>query len=175
MPTPATVYLSESNGAGEVVTDNVSNLNFGGADVPNLVPANHPVIKPGASLLRFNCYFKSLRIKVQSLGDSIQIQDLRTWKALGAYMLEEGIFFNNPDTGYSQPSQTSMAGGLIATADPGAANLYTKSPASLAPIVAAPAYNPYFFFQWGGNDANGGTTPIGAMNQKTLVFTYDES
>ncbi len=112
------------------------------------------------------------------MGDSIQIQDFRTWNSAGVYVAEEGILLNNPDTGYHQPLQTNLAGGDIPTADPGGANLYTKSPFSLAPITAAdgiPFYNPYFYFQWVGNKLIGGTTPIGSVNQKTIVFTYDES
>lgn len=180
MPTPATVYLSESNGAGEVVTDNISNLNFGGVDLPNLVPGNHPVVKPGVN--RFNAFFKALRIKVQSLGDSIQIQDFRAWRASGTLKAEEAILMGIAPgtTAYDQPAQTDLAHGSanMPTADPGAANLYTKAVASLLPITAAdgpPVYTPYFFLQWVGNNVNGGTTPFGAMNQKTFAFTYAES
>lgn len=178
MPTPATLYLSESNGAGPAVTDNIVNINFGGVDLPNVVPGSHPVVKPSGLL--FFSYWKSLRPRVFSLGDSVQVQDFRFWKAAGVYLTQEAVVFGTAGLNtYSQPAQSQQpTTSNIPTADPGAANLFTKAPSVSTPITAAdgiPFYAPYFYVQWAGNTANTNGTPLGAMNQKTLAFTYAES
>src|SRR6266478_6283538 len=92
MSTPATVVLSESNGAGEVVTHNIANINFGTIDAPNLIPANHPVVKP-----TFGSHFsfpKWLRVEVVNMGDSSLIDELRIWKSAGALLPGEFIAAN---------------------------------------------------------------------------------
>lgn len=185
MPVAATVFLSESNGAGPTVTDNVSNINLGGVDLPNIVPANHPVVRPD-TVTQFFSYFKSLRIKIQSLGDSLQIQDLRLWKTSGAYVVGEGtkLALNSGSNTYHQPNQTSVAlapnsftevADPMPSADPGIDYLYTKaaSHAAITILDGIPFYCPYIFLQWYGNF--GATTPIGSVNQKTIAFTYAES
>src|SRR5260221_13463550 len=119
----ATVYISESNGAGEVVTDNISNINFGSVDQPNIVAANHPIIQSE------NSYFKMLRFKVQSLGTSTTIKDLRLWKSAGVYVTGEFIKVVDNAAGfaYVQPTQVATpnppfnAVANIRTSDPGSA------------------------------------------------------
>jgi len=173
----ATVFISESNGAGEVVTDNISNLNFGSVDQPNLVAANHPIIVSEAS------YFKMLRFKVQSLGTSTTIKDLRWWKSAGVFLTQESIEAidrqaggGNNNVAYVTPVQTNSNPPFtgfsinIRTADPGSACVGIAG--SLAgTIIAAPAYSEYFCAQL----QTGGLTPIGQVNTKTVIFQFDET
>ncbi len=164
--TAATVYISESNGVAEVVTDNISNINFGSVDQPNLVAANHPIIQSEAG------YFKMLRFRVQSLGTSTTIKDLRFWKSAGVYVTGEVILrLNNPAQAYSQPNQTDAgAGSPIYTSDPGTAVVGIGG-AYAGTIIAAPSYSNYILLAY----TTTGSTPVGPVNQKTLTFQYDET
>jgi hypothetical protein len=172
MAVPATVYLSESNGAGEVVTDDIANVNFGGVDLVEVVPADHPIIRTNTTPTPDFSFNKALRYKVQSMGDSLLIQDLRTWKTSGVYVSGEGILFNNAIV-YAAPSQASVGGIQYPVANPGTANV--KIGGNLAgTIVAAPTYSDYFGLQLFIN-GNSQVTPIGAVNQKIFIFQYDES
>ncbi len=171
MPTAATVYISESNGAGESVTDNISNINFGSVDQPNIVAANHPIIQ---TEFGFNKY---LRFKVNSLGDSTTIKDLRAWKSAGVYVTDEQMLIRDfQGTGgviaYATPTQGPTAGGdqNIATGDPGTA-IIDIAGALAGTITVAPDYSGYFIFKY----QTGAATPVGPVNTKTLTFQYDET
>lgn len=171
MATAATVEISESNGAGEVVTNGIANTNWGGADVPNLVPATHPIVNAGT--IPTYSFFKAQRFHVTSMGDSATLQAWRVWKSAGAYKAFEGMLFVSVNANvYHQPSQLGVntvigSGGSMPTADPVVANVYGGA------IIAAPAYTYYFYTQEFIND--GGLTPTGALNTKTIVFEWDES
>lgn len=169
MPTPATVFLSETNGAGATVTDNISNVNFGGVDTPNLIPANHPVVRPSGGVAAFS-FNKMLRLKVDSMGDSLLINNTKTWKTSGAYVTGEVIGFRS-NLAYAQPIQTNAGGGTYPIVEP-APNIYVGGVAG-GNISAAPTYTNYFDLQLFIN--SGGVTPIGAVNQKIFIFQWDES
>ncbi len=167
----ATVFISESNQAGEVVTDNISNINFGSVDQPNIVTANHPVIVGEFS------YQKYLRFKVASLGTSTTIKDLRYWKSAGVYVTNENIYTINLATAvagvpYATPTQAQLPGSFpqpILTGDPGSPNVGIGG--ILAGTIAAPGYSDYFGMVTQSNVA----TPVGPANTKTLTFQYDET
>ncbi len=164
MPTPATVYISESNGVAEVVTDDISNINFGSVDTPNLVAASHPVIIGESS------FYKALRFKVQSLGDSTTIKDIRFWKSSGAYVTGEDLRFKVP-VGYIQPSDATLsATSTIYVADPGSATWPISGNVNNT-IIAAPTYADYLFFQAWSTPS----TPVGPANTKTITIQYDET
>jgi len=167
----ATVYISESNGAGEVVTDNISNLNFGSVDQPNIVAANHPIIQGEYA------YRKFLRFKVASLGTSTTIKDLRVWKSAGVFLTGENIIGRNMlSTGaavpYATPTSAAPVAGdaNIATSDPGTAVVDIGG--NLAgTIIAAPAYSGYFNLF----ESTTALTPVGPVNTKTITLQYDET
>lgn len=69
----ATVQISESNGAGEVVTDDVDNINLGSTDAKELVASSYP-ITAGA-----NSYEKWIRIKVSDISTSEYIYNFKVW------------------------------------------------------------------------------------------------
>src|SRR5437879_5527436 len=89
----AIVQVSESNGAVETVTDGITNINFGSADLPNLVPASHKLVLPLVSQTAYS-YMKWLRVHLVSLGGSTQIDTLKIWKSSGAYVTSEVIGSN---------------------------------------------------------------------------------
>lgn len=167
----ATVFISESNGAGEVVTDNISNMNFGSVDQPNIVTANHPIIIGEKSFAKY------FRFKVQSLGGSTTIKDLRMWRSAGAYVSGEDLVSNaggasNIGITYSTPTDAAVANvdREVGSADPGGANI--RIAGNLAgTIIAAPAYSDYFAMQLSSTLL----TPVGPANTKTLTMQFDET
>lgn len=176
----ATVYISESNGAGEVVTDNISNINFGSVDQPNIVAANHPIIQGEYS------YSKFLRFKLDNLGTSTTIKDLRMWQSAGALVSGESIGCNAKAAAptitdgqytanlpaYAAPDQllyNPLNAVAFPTADPGGASIGIAG--NRANTLVAPGYADYFKIQL-HTDA---TTPVGPVNQKTFTFQYDET
>lgn len=193
----ATVVFSESNGAVEVVTDNISNINLGSADTPNLVPASHPVSVGGQS------YMKWLRVKLVSLGGSTQINNMKIWKSSGVYVTGEIIGSNtnnilNPIAGawgcptygfsikpggpvavvpmpYNLTGQGVFGGNTTAstpvkTAIPGDPNICCGGVTTFN-LVGAGSYSDYNVFQM----TTTALTPLGPVNQKIFTFQYDES
>lgn len=191
----ATVFISESNGAVEVVTDNISNMNFGNADTPNLSPASHP-ISQGA-----NSYAKWWRIKLQSLGGSTQIQNMKFWKSSGAYVTGE-IIGGSGNTGFvvfpgdaistyghndigsgntplAQMPHTGNGSAIFGgnpysniplnTAQPG--SFVVSASAGTSQNLNAPGqYSDYLALGM----ITTGATPLGPVNQKIITWQYDE-
>lgn len=177
MSTPATLSLSESNGAGEVVTDNVSNVNFGGVDSPNIVPANHPIVRVDILSSWFS-FWKCMRIKLESLGDSLLIDTLKSWKASGDYVTgEDSIFTTDANQAFLTPAKTNLEPGrniaVLPTSDATASARIGIGGSFAGSWNSAPQYSDYKIFQTRINVTF--TTPIGALNQKTYVFQYNES
>jgi hypothetical protein len=75
----ATVIIDESNGAGETVTQGITNTNMGSTDAVNLDPVAYP-IAPGD-----NSYEKWQKIEVTDIGTSSKIDAFKVWRtgALG--------------------------------------------------------------------------------------------
>lgn len=69
----ATVRINESNGAGETVTNNITNSNFGSTDAVNLVAASFPITANTYS------YEKFQKLEVTAMGGSSVIKDLKVW------------------------------------------------------------------------------------------------
>lgn len=166
----ATVNISESNQAGEVVTDGITNINFGSVDQPNIVAANHPVI------VGENSYSKYLRFHVANMGGSTTIKDLRNWASVYVPVtgerLREDNFTLSGAIPYATPSQAQIITATIPTADPGSANVDIGGDLA-GTITVAPAYSGYFKMQTQSNV--GGTTPVGPANSKVIVFQFDET
>jgi len=164
----ATVEICESNTVGETVTHNVSNLNYGSADVPNLVVATYP-ITVGA-----NSYLKYDRVHVTAMGGSNVIDNIQIWKSAGAYVTGEGIQTNLETSAYTAesfatPVQTTYTHNVMPTADPAAANLGIAG--SLTGTLTATGYSDY----WKHQLQSTGSTPPGSANQKTFSIQYDEA
>lgn len=152
----ATFGFSESNGAGETVTDAISNVNFGNTDAPNIVPASNPITAGN------NGFEKWVRGKFS--GTYTSISNLKFYKSAGAYVTGEDIkaFVNHA---YATP--TASTSSIAVTTIPitlGSA-LVPTSPG------ASPSYSGYITLQ----EQTTGSTPPGNVNQKTFTLVYDET
>lgn len=152
----ATFAWSESNGAGQVVTDGITNVNFGNVDAPNIVPATNP-IAAGA-----NSYEKWVRGKFSGVFNSVA--NLRFWKSLGSYVTGEDIKAAK-DATYATPVSTTSS---VATV-----TIPVVEGSALAPAapVSNPDYSGYITMQLQTTVS----TPPGNVNQKTFTLKYDET
>jgi hypothetical protein len=164
----ATVELDESNTVSETVTHNVSNINVGNDDSPNLTPASYPITAGQ------NAYEKYLRFHVTAMGGSNKIDNLQIWKSAGAYPTGGGIQTNLETSSYSAvsfatPSTSTFTDNVMPTADPGSANLGIGGSLS-GSITSDDNYSDYWKFQF----QTTGSTPPGNITQETFTFQYDE-
>ena len=178
----ASVALSESNTAAVTVTDSISNMNFGSADVPNLVPANHPIAQNQP-----RSFIKYFRVLLVALGGSNNIQDLRIWKsstadlAAGESYISGGLTTTNAGPQpYATPTNLSdLASGFptMPTSDPGAQNLgiagFNNSVFKQMPTDTGgpPSRSNYWAFQ---RKITTGVTPNGALATHVFTIQYDE-
>ena len=165
--TVAAVEICESNTVSETVEHNVSNLNWGNSDAPNLAYATYPVT---AGL---NAYEKYIRLHVTAINDSNKIDNIQIWKSAGAYVTDESIQTNLKTSAYSAksfatPSTTTFTDQTMPVADPGAANLGISG--SLTGSLTGAGYSDYWVFQI----QIGVSAPPGNTNQKTFTIQYDE-
>jgi len=160
----ATFAWSESSGAGESITDGISNCNFGSVDSPNLVPASN-LIQIGA-----NSFGKYIRGKFT--GTWTVISNILFWKSAGALLTGETIKASANAT-YATPSASSTGDSDCPTTEGTA--LAINSAEGAATIVygasGVSGYTGYIRLQL----QTTGSTPVGVANQKTFVMQYDES
>jgi len=164
----ATFELSESNGAGETVTDGISNLNYGSVDSPNLDPATYPITAGQNSYEKWvRCHFT---------GTFNKIENIQIWKSAGDYVTGESIKTNLTTSGYSAatystPTQSTstVATNDMPTSDPGSANLGIGG--SLSGSLTSAGYSDY----WVSQLQTTTSTPAGDVNTKTFTIQYDES
>ena len=188
----ATVYLSESNGAVEAVTDNITNINLGGRDIPNLSANQYPIIIGGRT------YAKWLRVKLSALGGSNQIANLKIYKSAGAYQgggaevigtnvataansrINTYAFAN---VGHGEVAVTVpyngdgsdilgvvWASAAFPTALPASENIFIGN-AGGAALTIAGTYSKYFVMALATTNA----VTAGALTQKTFLLTFDET
>jgi hypothetical protein len=150
----ATFLWVESNGSGETTTT-AANVNFGNADAPNLVPASNP-IAAGA-----NSFEKWVRGHFTTY---TSIANLRFWKSAGSYVTGEAIKAA-VNASYATPTSNTS---IVATSD-----VPISEGSALVPSApgASPAYCGYITMQL----QTTGSTPPGAVNQKTFTLKYDET
>ncbi len=126
----ATLQFCETNGpaVSPVVTDNISNLNFGRVDAPNLDPTSYSIPAGQAS------YGKWIRLKLSAMGGSSWVANYWFWKSSGAYKTGEVVGTNttwgNDDTapyGYAASQQKIL--------------VYGNS-CNMAPVAGAPVSLP---------------------------------
>ena len=163
----ATFELSESNGAGETVTDGITNLNYGSADQPNLDPATYPITAGQNSYEKWvRCHFT---------GTFNKIDNIRIWMSSGTYVTGETIKTNLTTSGYtaasySQPTQntSTVATNNMPTSEPSSANLGIGG--SLSGSLTSEGYSDY----WVSQLQTTTSTPPGDVNTKTFTIKYDE-
>ena len=90
----ATVVLAERNGpsATSVETLSPANLNMGSADATGLSPVTYPI----TARLNGASYEKWVRVYVQALGGSNQVDNIEVWLSSlgGGYLTGEGMVCN---------------------------------------------------------------------------------
>ena len=165
----ATVVISESNGAGESVTHNISNLNFGSVDSANLTPSANPIV--GGD----NSFEKWIRLEITAMGSSNKIDNIQMWKESGDYVTGETIDANLVTTGYTAESYatptdstSTKADTTMPIADPGAANVGIAG--SLTGNLTGVGYSDYVVIQMHTTTGS----PGGDVNQKSFKIQYDE-
>ena len=158
----ATHQWSESNGA-EVITDGITNINFGSNDAPNLVTATFPIIA------WLNSYSKYIRCKFTGIWTDIT--NMKFWKSAGAYKTDETIKAA-ANISFAAPSQTSTGDSNVPTVEGSA--------------LAIDSFEGLNHIEYGASGVSGYTdyirlqlqtttnTPTGAVYQKTFTFQYDE-
>lgn len=169
----ATVEICESNeNSGEEITHNITNMNYGSVDDPNLTPASYPVTVGEFS------FFKLIRLHVTAMGTSNQIDNVRVWKSAGDYVTDEGIQASLHETqgtydgikvtAYATPNATEYTAYAIPTSEPSGANLGIGG--SLTGSLTDVGYSDYLKSQ----RKSGASTPPGDANQLTISWKYDE-
>jgi hypothetical protein len=155
----ATHQFSESNLVGEVVHDGIANLNLGSNDSYELNTTTYPITRGQSS------FEKYLRCK---FSDSFtEISNMKFWRSdvLG-YKTGETLKAA-ANVAFATPSATPNADSDIPLNE--GASLAIQSAAGTTTITA-PGYTKYMRLQL----QTTGSTPSGAVFQKTLTFQYDE-
>jgi hypothetical protein len=159
----ATHQFSESNGAGEVETIPVANLNFGSNDSAELDTTTYPITRGDDS---FEKYLRS-----KFTGTWTEISNMKFWKSAGAYVTGEEIKAAANAT-YAQPSATPNADSAVPTTEGTALAIQSAEGEVVITYGASgvSGYTKYVRLQTHST----GSTPAGAGNQKTFTFQYDE-
>ena len=152
---PATFQWSESNGAGETVTNGITNLNYGNTDAPNISPASNPITAGNNSYEKWN--------RGRFSGVYTTISNLRFWLSAGTYVTGETLKAA-VNAAYATPTASTS---VVATA-----NVPTTEGTALVPTApgASPDFSGYITSQLQTTVS----TPPGSVNQKTLTLRYDE-
>ena len=152
----ATFEWSESNGAGETVTNSISNINYGSVDSPNITPASNPIAAGDNSFEKWN--------RGRFSGTYTSITNLRFWKSAGAFVTGEDIKAAVNAT-YATPTASTS---IVATV-----TIPTTEGTALAPSNpgASPDFSGYITTQMNTTIS----TPPGSVNTKTFTLKYDET
>jgi hypothetical protein len=153
---PATVSFSETNTVSAVVTDSLSNLNFGNIDSPNLTPASNPIAAGQ------NSFEKWIRAKFS--GSFTSVANLRFYQSAGSYVTGESIKAA-VNASYATPVSTTSSVATVAVPTVEGSALVPSAP------VTNPDYSGYITLQLQTTVA----TPPGAVNTKTFKLIYDET
>lgn len=156
----ATFKWSEANGVSEVVTDGITNLNFGDVDSANLVIASYPIIAGE------NSYEKNIKLKFS--GTFTEISNMKFWKSAGALGTGESIKADEV-TSYVQPVKTTSTRAVTAIPTTMGTALVIHSSAGTLTITAA-GYTRYICLQLQTTSS----VSTGDVAEKTFSFQYDE-
>lgn len=159
----ATHQFSESNGAGEVETIPVANLNFGSNDSAELSTTTYPITRGDASFEKY--------LRAKFTGIFTEISNMKFWKSAGVLVTGETIKAAANAT-YAQPSATPNADSDVPVTEGAALSMQSAEGASEITYGASgvSGYTKYIRLQL----QTTGSTPAGAVNQKTFVMQYDE-
>jgi len=159
----ATHAFKESNGAGEV-SSTATNLNFGSNDSANLNTATYPITRGNAS---FEKYLRCLFTGVWT-----EISNMKLWRSdANGYKTGETLKAAT-NQAYVQPSDVANADSDIPLLVGSALTIQSAEGAATIVYGASgvSGYTKYVRFQL----RTTGSTPSGAVFQKTLLFQYDE-
>jgi hypothetical protein len=158
----ATHAFKESNGAGETETT-ATNLNFGSNDSPNLNTTTYPITRGDAS---FEKYLRAL-----FTGIFTEISNMKFWKSAGTLVTGETIKAA-ANVAYAQPSATPNADSDVPVTEGTALSMQSAEGAATIVYGASgvSGYTKYLRLQL----QTTGSTPAGAVNQKTFTMQYDE-
>ena len=151
----ATFQWSESNGAGETVTNGISNVNFGNLDSPNLASPNNRVIAGNNSVEKWN--------RGRFSGTYTTIDNLRFYKSAGT--LPANVFIKAAvNAAYTAPTDGTSTVALN--------NVPTTEGTALVPTSpgASPSFSGYIIMQL---QTTGAASP-GAIATQTFTLKYDE-
>lgn len=154
---------SESNTLSETITDGITNINFGSNDSVNLNTTTYPIIRGRAS------YEKYIRCKFTDT--YTEITNMKFFKYAGTLLTGETIKAA-ANVSFATPSQTANADSDVPTTQGTA--LAVNSAEGAASIVSGASgvsgYSAYIRLQTRSTVA----TTLGAGNQKTFKFLFDE-
>jgi hypothetical protein len=159
----ATHQWSESNGAGEVVHDGITNLNFGNIDSYNIVPSSNPIARAANSFAKY--------IRCKFTDTYTEISNMLFWKSAGTLVTGETIKAAANAT-YATPTEVDTGDSNVPTTE-GTALAIESAEGELVITYGASGvsgYTGYIRLQL----QTTGSTPAGAVNQKTFTFQYDE-
>lgn len=163
----ATVEICESNGAGETVSHNITNSNWGSTDAANLDNTAYPITAGNRS------YIKYQRFHVTAMGGSTSILNLKVWRttALGGSATHVTNARESSYAGaltYATPVTSSVTDvtQTMPTSTPSGANLGIGG--SLAGARTTTGYSDYLGHQivTDSGDVAGAST--------TMHYQYDE-
>jgi len=159
----STHHWYESNGVGEVETADISNINFGSDDSPNLNTTTYPINRGDASFEKY--------IRCKFTGTWTEISNMKFWKSAGDYVAGEAIKAA-ANVAYVQPSETPNADSDVPTVEGSALAIESAEgdPTIIYGGEGVTGYTGYIRLQL----RTTGSTPPGAVNQKTFCFQYDE-
>jgi hypothetical protein len=160
---PASFHWYESNGAGEVETADIANVNFGSNDSPNINTTTYPIVAGNAS---FEKYIKALFSGVWT-----EISNMKFWKSSGALVTGETLKAA-ANISYAQPSATPNADSDIPTTEGTALAIESAEGDNVITYGASgvSGYSAYIRLQLQTTTS----TPAGAVNEKEFTFQYDE-
>lgn len=169
-----TTTINEYNTNAETKQANVTNINMGSDDSPNLVAATHP-ITAHATIFGYEKW-----LKMDFAGIANKVDNLQVWKSVGAIDAQADLKASTrtaAQTGYLNPAYD--AGGPINTvssdaswdieeADPAAANLGIGG--ALGGNLAADGESDYLVLQYQPTASH----PAGNITTLTITFQWDE-
>ena len=155
----ATYQWSETNTVSVVVTDGISNINFGSVDACNINTTNYPIN------ISTHSFIKYIRAKFSS--SFTTISNMLFWKSAGNLLTGETIKAGLTTT-FVTPVNTASGDSDCPTSAGSA--LAVLSAAGTATITSSPGYSEYIRLQL----QTTGSAPSGNVNQKTFTFQYDE-
>jgi hypothetical protein len=165
----ATIRINEANGAGQTVTNGITNTNMGSTDAANLNADNNPITPDD------NSFEKWQKIEVTDMAGASVIKDAKIWRtgALGANASHvtnaRTSSYGGAET-YATPtaSTSSVATQTMPTSEPGTANLGIGG--SLSGTLTAVGSTDYLVHQiQTTSSATAGSTST--MNYQVTVVT----